>query len=349
MRRNGGTWAAALAIAVLAVVVAAILLGWPSARPPAGSAATPGGTVGPAPTPTIDRPLTTGSAGSPTEPGGASPAASGTGASPSESVVLVGAGDIADCSSDGDSQTAAILDALPHATIFTLGDNAYENGTRQEFDACYGPTWGRHLDRTRPSPGNHDYNTAGASGYFEYFGDRAGPDRRGYYAYALGAWRIYSLNSNCEPIGGCGADSEQLTWLRDDLAQHPGGCAVAYWHHPRFSSGDHGNVESMDQIWDTLVEAGVEIAMAGHDHSYERLAPMNGSGDADPDRGMMSFVVGTGGRARYEFGDVLATSEARDNTAWGVLELTLSPGSWSARFIPAVAGGFTDRTTGTCR
>lgn len=264
-----------------------------------------------------------------------------------ETVVLVGAGDIADCGSDLDTETAALLDGIA-GTVFTLGDNVYEDGTAAEFDACYHPTWGRHRDRTRPAPGNHDYNTAGASGYFGYFGDRAGPDRRGYYAYDAGAWRVYSLNSMCDDIGGCDAGSNQLQWLRDDLAANLRRCSLAYWHHPRYSSGDHGSQAFMDPIWDVLHGAGVELVLAGHDHLYERFAPMNEAGDLAPERGITSFVVGTGGRRFYEFDDILPSSRARVTGVAGVLSLTLTPEGWSSRFVPVAGEIFTDQAQGAC-
>ncbi len=262
-------------------------------------------------------------------------------------MTLVGAGDIADCRSNFDSQTADLVDAIP-GTVFTLGDNAYEDGKPSEFNDCYGPTWGRFKGRTSPAPGNHDYHTDGAAGYFSYFGDRAGPGGRGYYAYDRGAWRIYSLNSMCDEIDGCGAGSPELGWLTADLAAHPSRCSLAYWHHPRYSSGEHGNNPTMDEIWDALFDAGVELVLAGHDHSYERFAPMNKTGDLAPDEGITSFVVGTGGREFYEFDEILPTSRARVSGVAGVIELTLMPESWSSRFVPVPGGGFADHAQDVC-
>jgi len=166
-------------------------------------------------------------------------------------VVLVGAGDIAACGSSGDEATTALLDAID-GTVFTLGDNVYDSGTRREFAECYDPTWGRHKGRTRPAAGNHDYGTARASGYFGYFGEAAGDPSTGYYSYDLGAWHIVVINSNCEPVGGCQAGSPQEAWLRADLAAHPVDCILAYWHHPRFSSGPHGGTDEMRAIWRAL-------------------------------------------------------------------------------------------------
>ncbi len=262
-------------------------------------------------------------------------------------MVFVGAGDIADCNSTGDTATARLLDGIG-GTVFTLGDNVYEDGTPSEFDDCYGPTWGRHKSRTRPSVGNHEYHTAGAAGYFEYFGARAGDPDEGWYAYNLGAWRIYALNSNCAEIGGCGAGSAQVAWLKNDLADHPKACVLAYWHHPRYSSGKHGSNPNTDGLWDALYDAGAELVLAGHDHDYERFAPLNRSGIPNKARGIVEFVVGTGGREHYDFANILSTSRARNNTAWGVLKLTLSAGSWTSRFVPVAGKTFSDTSSGTC-
>lgn len=337
LRRLGGARAAgALAvIAALAALALVVALGGlpdgvfgPSGPPTSAPSTSPTSPVGPS--------------GSPTAGGSAAP----SGEPVAEPVVLVGAGDIADCRLDGDSATAGLLDGI-EGTVFTLGDNAYERGTRQEFEDCYGPTWGRHLERTWPSSGNHEYGTAGAAGYFGYFGERAGDPAKGYYAYDLGAWRVYALNSNCGVVR-CGEASAQVAWLKDDLAANPRRCTLAYWHHPRYSSGRHGSDPSTDVLWDVLYEAGAEIVLAGHDHSYERFAPMSRTGDPDPDRGIVSFVVGTGGRDLYEFGDVLPTSISRDSATWGVLELTLFAASWSSRFVPVAGKTFTDAASGAC-
>lgn len=338
--RMGTRGAALLAVAVLAAGAILVLV----LRPPGGTSSATGGPTGPA---TSAGTATPGAAG--TAAPGASPSYRATPASTPQptTVTLVGAGDIADCRSDLDTQTAALVAAIP-GTVFTLGDNAYEDGRYSEFQECYEPTWGQFKDRTRPAPGNHDYRTAGAAGYFWYFGDQAGPDGRGYYAYDLGAWRIYSLNSQCGEIGGCGAGSAELQWLQEDLAANPSRCALAYWHHPRYSSGEHGNNASMDEIWDALFDAGVELVLAGHDHSYERFAPMNRAGELAPDRGITSFVVGTGGREFYEFEDILPTSRAHVTGVAGVIELTLNPGSWSARFVPIPGDGFTDHAQDVC-
>ena len=261
--------------------------------------------------------------------------------------MLVGAGDIADCSSNGDEATANLLDTID-GTVFTLGDNAYESGTAAEFQRCYDPTWGRQRDRTLPVPGNHDYNTPGAAGYFGYFGAAAGDPSTGYYATDLGTWRIYVLNSNCAAIGGCEAGSAQERWLRDDLAANPRACVLAMWHHPRFSSGEHGNDPRTQALWQALYAAGAELVLSGHDHIYERFAPQAATGKADSRRGIVEIVAGTGGRSHYPFVQIRANSLVRDNTTYGVLRLVLADGAWSSEFIPVPGGTFSDSGNGTC-
>jgi len=261
---------------------------------------------------------------------------------PSASVVLVGAGDIADCTTG--EPTAKLLDNIA-GTVFTAGDNAYSNGTAAEYATCYDPSWGRHKARTRPAPGNHDYGTSGATGYYNYFGALAGPAGLGYYSYELGAWHIISLNSNVSVSAG----SAQETWLRSDLAASTKTCTVAYWHHPRFSSGSsHGSSTMSADVFQALYDAGAEIVIVGHDHEYERFGPETPNAVADPVRGIREFVVGTGGAGLYSFATPLPNSEVRDNTSHGVLKLTLSDGSYTWQYIPVAGNSFTDSGSGTC-
>lgn len=338
LSRTVRSLAALIGVVVVAVAAFTVVL---SQRP------TIGGPAGQAPEATASRSPLSGAI--PTPASSTGPESEVDAATAPAPVHLVGAGDIATCNSDGAEQTAKLLDSIK-GTVFTLGDNAYDNGSKQEYASCYDPTWGRHLDRTRPAPGNHEYNTAGAAGYFGYFGDRAGPGTRGYYAYTRGAWRIYALNSNCTRIGGCGKGSAELRWLKADLAAHPSKCVLAYWHHPRYSSGEHGNNTSMDAIWDTLYRGRVELVLAGHDHDYERFAPKNDVGKKDVARGITSFVVGSGGTERfYRFTDIKAGSVARQSNTWGVLRLTLSTTGWSSQFIPVAGGTYTDTASGACR
>jgi len=262
-------------------------------------------------------------------------------------VTVLAAGDIASCAGTGDEKTAALLAANP-GTVITLGDNAYESGSAQEFAACYNPSWGQFLDRTHPAPGNHDYRTPHAAAYFYYFGAAAGGAQRGYYAFDLGAWRLYSLNSNCDAIGGCELGSPEANWLRDDLAAHPTTCILAYWHHPRFSSGSlHGSDPRTDGLWRTLQDAGADLILSGHDHDYERLAPQNAEGQADP-AGIREFVVGTGGSGLRPIGTVLPTSEVANGTTHGILRLELGPYGYQWEFIPVAGSTFTDSGSGAC-
>ncbi len=264
-----------------------------------------------------------------------------------QAAVLVGAGDIADCKRLKQAEaTASLLDAIP-GTVFTLGDNAYPDGTAGQFADCYGPTWGRHKARTRPAVGNHDYHAAGAAPYFAYFGAAAGPPDKGYYSYDLGAWHVVVLNSNCNEVP-CDAGSAQERWLRADLAAAKATCSLAYWHHPRYSSGRHGSAAKMRHLWQALYDGGVELALSGHDHTYERFAPQDAAGRLDAARGVRQFVVGTGGRSAYQFQAPEPNSEARATDIFGVLKLTLSPERYDWEFIPAAGHSFTDSGTGTC-
>jgi hypothetical protein len=264
------------------------------------------------------------------------------------SVVLVGAGDIASCSSAGDEATARLLDGIG-GRVFTTGDNAYNSGTATQFKNCYHPSWGRHKARTRPSVGNHEYNTAGASGYFNYFGSAAGDPRKGYYSYNLGEWHIISLNSMCNQVGGCGATSPMVKWLKQDLATSNTKCTLAYFHHPLFSSGfHHGNTPRMKPSWDALYAANAEVVLGGHEHNYERFAPQSPSGVANSARGIREFVVGMGGRSHYSFGTVQPNSQVRNANTYGVLKLTLHPSSYEWKFVPVAGKTFTDSGTTSC-
>ena len=263
--------------------------------------------------------------------------------------VLVGAGDIASCSSSGDEATANLLDGIS-GTVFTLGDNAYDSGTATEYTNCYGPSWGRHRARTKPSPGNHEYNTTNATGYYGYFGSAAGDPTKGYYSYELGNWHIVVLNSNlsCAVIS-CAAGSTQEQWLRADLAANTKPCTLAYWHHPRFNSGaDHGNDLDVAPFWDALYEFNADVILNGHEHVYERFAPQTPSAVADPVRGIRQFTVGTGGRSKYTFGTIQPNSEVRDATSYGVLKLTLHSNTYDWQFVPVAGSSFTDSGTGSC-
>ncbi len=267
---------------------------------------------------------------------------------------LLAAGDIATCGSSmasmGDEATGALLDQNS-GTVATLGDNVYPNGTATEFTECYDPSWGRHKARTRPAAGNHDYATPGAAGYYGYFGPAAGDPSKGYYSYQLGSWQIIVLNSNCGAVGGCGEGSPQEQWLRAELRDHPSDCTLAYWHHPRFSSGTtHGSETSMQPFWQALYDYGADVVLNGHEHNYERFAPQTPSGNADPARGIRQFVVGTGGRANYpiDSDSLIANSEAHNDDTLGVLKLTLGEAGYDWQFLHAGGEAFTDTGSGAC-
>lgn len=289
-----------------------------------------------------------GSAGVTATGGGKVGAATITVTSPAPSVaVLLAAGDIAQCSSGNDEATAAILDTIP-GTVAVLGDNAYDDGSLVEYTDCYGPSWGRHKARTHPSAGNHEYQTAGAAGYWAYWGASAGVAGQGYYSYDLGAWHIVALNSNCAEVS-CAAGSAQEQWLRADLAAHPNACTLAYWHHPRFSSGAaHGDNPAVGPLWQALYEAGAELVLNGHEHLYERFAPQTPLGVADPAAGIRQFTVGTGGKGLYQVGTLKANSQVVENGTFGVLKLTLAAGGYTWEFVAAAGGAFTDSGTGSC-
>ena len=269
--------------------------------------------------------------------------------SASEGSILVGAGDIAGCSSAGDEATAKLIDDMPSAIVFTTGDNAYDSGTEAEFENCYGPTWGRHKARTYPSPGNHEYYTENASGYFDYYGAVAGDPSKGYYSYDVGDWHEVSLNSMCENVGGCGAGAPMLTWLEKDLSANPTKCTLAYFHHPLFTSGSgHGNSTKMRATWEALYEADADVVVNGHEHVYERFAPQDPGGMADPARGIREFVVGTGGFLPYSFADTKPNSQVRNADTLGVLKLTLNQSDYDWEFVPVAGKTFTDSGSDDC-
>ncbi len=250
--------------------------------------------------------------------------------------ILVGAGDIS-TGGAAEKATAALLAKIP-GTVFTAGDNAYNDGSKtdyQHFDA----SWGAFKSRMRPAPGNHDYHLS-PQYYYTYFGAAAGPPGLGYYVYTLGAWRIYSLNGENVSAG-------QVAWLKNDLAGHPSACVLAYWHEPRFSSGQHGSDSSYAPFWDALYAAKAEVIINGHDHDYERFAPQTPAGQASA-TGIREFVVGTGGAGLRGFTHAIANSEVRNGVTNGVLKLTLSPGRFGWQFIPAGGQSFSDSGQGTC-
>ena len=257
--------------------------------------------------------------------------------------VLVGAGDIADCSSNGDSITANLLDGIP-GTVFLAGDNAYPGGSTTDYANCYDPTWGRHKNRTRPAPGNHDYQTSGASGYFAYFGPSAGDPAKGYYSYDLGAWHIVALNSNIAHTVG----SPQEQWLRADLAASSKRCTLAYWHHPLFTSGSLSDTATR-AFWQALYDYGAEVVVVGHEHYYERFAPQTANAVADPAYGIREFVAGMGGAGLFSQSTPHpANWETGNDNTFGVLKFTLSAGGYSWQFVHAPGKTYADSGSASC-
>jgi hypothetical protein len=266
---------------------------------------------------------------------------------------LVGAGDIAGCGDlSGAKATARLIEGIP-GTVFAAGDLAYDLGTDAEYQHCYDPTWGKFKDRTRPAPGNHDYNGSEATGYFRYWGKQAGEPKKGYYSYDLGAWHVVVLNTNCyvRELGGCGKGAPEEMWLRQDLAAHANACILAYGHHALFSSGwfaQHARHAELRPFWQALYAVHADLVLAGHEHSYERFTPQDPDGLADPEQGIREIVVGTGGRSHTPLGIPQANSEVRNMDTFGVLRLTLSPGKFTWEFVPEAGKTFRDSGEGTC-
>ena len=307
--------------------------------------------------------------------------------------VLVGAGDIASCSKTGDEATASLLEGI-NGTVATLGDNAYESGTASEYANCYDnykladgtpynssrpAWWGEFKARTMPSLGNHEYYTAGAQGYFDYFGANqavgflpppapvpntdANPGLKpgkGYYSYDLGSWHVVVLNSNCVEVRGCEKTSAQGIWLQNDLANTTNKqCTLAYFHHPRFSSSGIGNNSAMMPFWEVLYDAGAEVVLNGHAHNYERFAPQTPDGQLDQAQGIREFVVGTGGKSLNSFvgppyrpnSEVRLTDDSVPLGNFGVIKLKLHPTGYDWEFVTidgTVDGTVDDFGSATC-
>jgi hypothetical protein len=270
---------------------------------------------------------------------------------PLASVTLVGAGNIARCDRTNDEATASVLDGIA-GTVFALGDAAYPNGTPTNYANCYNASWGRHLARTSPVTGNHDYDSsATAAGYFGYFGAAAGDPTKGYYSYDLGAWHIIVLNSNSTVVPTA-AGSAQETWLKADLAATTRQCVLAMWHNPRFystTSATFSPTSSVKAFWDDLIAAHAELIINAHMRDYERFAPQTPAGAADPTNGIREIIVGTGGEGLDSPNTLItANSEVRISGVYGVLQLTLYDGSYSWQFVPVAGQTATDSGSGSC-
>jgi hypothetical protein len=289
-----------------------------------------------------------------------SPAATRTDVTTAADPVVVAVGDLV-CGTGTpvglpcqDAATASLVGAINPDAILLLGDNQYEKGSLADYNTFFAQTWGAYKPIIWPATGNHEYLTPDASGYFDYFNGvgvqtgRAGDRSKGYYSYNLGAWHLIVINSTCEEIGLCNAGSAQEQWLRADLAANSSMCTLAYWHHPRFSSGDHGNLAEMQATWQALYDYDADLVLSGHDHDYERFAPQTATGVLDNARGIRSFVVGTGGKELGPFDTIRPNSQLRNNTSFGVLKLTLHPASFDWQFVPIPGHTLADAGTAAC-
>lgn len=277
----------------------------------------------------------------PTSP---SPTTTQTPSPPPQPTTVYVAGDIGLCPSFGGQpdKTAAQIDA----PVIVPGDLAYPSGTASDFASCYDPFWGPLRNITYPVPGNHEY-LSGATAYFAYFGDRVGTPAQPWYAMDLGGWRFYMLNSNCTAAGGCRVGSAQYTWLANQLAQQQPRCTAVVWHHPRWSSGQHGPYTGVSDMYALLAANGADLLLTGHEHNYERFAAMSAAGVVDP-AGIRQFVVGTGGQTMRSFGSTAAGSQVRLNDSTGVLRMKLESDQYSWEFLPTTAGAGTDAGTDLC-
>jgi 3',5'-cyclic AMP phosphodiesterase CpdA len=277
-----------------------------------------------------------------------------------DSVLIAAAGDLV-CGSetpDGipclEVAMKALARQLKPDALLLLGDLQYERGSAVDFQERYEPTFGEFKSITYPVPGNHEYFTEGAIPYYDYFNGvgadsgRAGARGRGFYSFNLGAWHIVALNTNCPQIGGCSMRSAQAAWLRADLAANKAKCTLAFMHSARFSSGEHGNDDLLRDMWRIMYEAGVDVVLAAHDHTYERFGPQDWQGRTDKERGIRSFVVGTGGKGLARFLRPRPNSELQRNTAVGFLTMVLKADSYSWKFAPAPPYELDDSGTGTC-
>ena len=271
--------------------------------------------------------------------------------------VLLAAGDVAGrakvepnptyCTGNaGAKDTGKLLDTLA-GQIAMLGDTTYPVGAKIEFDQCFDPAWGRHKPRLHPVIGNHEYQTPQAAPYFDYFGASAGPRGDAWYSFDMGSWHIVVLNANCGVVG-CGPGSRQEQWLRNDLIAHPSRCSIAMWHQPRVASGEYGQNDEVATLFSDFFQAGGDIVLNGHEHTYERIVPMNAKLGADPANGVRTFVVGTGGIPLLPIKVSVPQTELYDNSSLGVLRLVLLSNGYEWSFRPTPGGTNHDSGSSTC-
>ncbi|MEV6963824.1 metallophosphoesterase [Hamadaea sp. NPDC051192] len=264
-------------------------------------------------------------------------------------VTVAAAGDICGTACN---QTDDLVAAMNPTAVITMGDQAYESGTLSEYNTNYNPTWGQFKAITYPVPGNHEYNTSGAAGYFDYFNGagnqtgRAGDRSKGYYSFDVGDWHFVALNSNISTAAG----SAQEQWLRTDLAATTKPCTAAFWHHPRFAKGNYGDNTAVRPLFQALYDNRADLVLNGHDHNYVRYAMSRPDGVKDTVNGVRELLIGTGGRALYtSTSTTSATVEASNNATFGVGRLTLTATGYTAAFVPVAGRTYTDSVTGTCK
>jgi acid phosphatase type 7 len=228
-----------------------------------------------------------------------------------------------------DLARAMLQKSAPGTPVLTLGDNVYASGTAAEFSSCYAPTWGRMKNVTWPTPGNHDYLTPNATGYYDYFGASAGPNRKGYYSKSVSGWLVVSLNSSIDASAG----SEQYQWLQTELSSSKQNCVLAAWHHPVFTSAMRGNNPQMKAIFELLALNKADLVLQGHEHQYERFAAMRPDGSIDAANGITSLVVGTGGAPINAFSANPHVGSLVRLGVYGVLQLSLNEKSASWALI----------------
>lgn len=262
------------------------------------------------------------------------------------SVVAVGdiACDTADINFSGkdtqlcqDDKTFALIKQLNPDAVLVLGDLQYNDGSYENFVASYDKNWGQIKAKTYPVPGNHEYETENAGGYFKYFAqEQTGKTGQGYYATSLGHWLVVALNSNCKYVGGCDSGGPQATWLESELSKSKASCTLLFWHHPHFTSGkyalDENSKQLTDNFWKILSQHKADIVLNGHDHLYERFGLQDAAGNQDP-AGVRQFTVGTGGKSHYKATIKQPNSQKITDDQFGVLKLELYPKAYRWKFI----------------
>jgi hypothetical protein len=247
-----------------------------------------------------------------------------------DSYVIAAVGDIS-CSADQrksanypcvDDKVADLVTSVTPDYFVPLGDLQYNSATYSRLTGIYHKTWGHLYDITLPIPGNHEYSDGGrANGYFKYFPHIARP---GYYEKSINdKWMLVALNTSddCQYLS-CAKGSDQYNWLLDVLARNYNKCVIVATHHPRYSSGVHGNGDFMQNIWSLLERYHVPLVLSGHDHNYERF-------NTSP----VQFVVGTGGKDLRRVKEGNPKSAFLSNKHHGALFLNIVGSTVNANFM----------------